>query len=298
MISARTQMRAAPYLLLAPFMAVFVLFIGYPLYQSMILATHSTYGPSAKVFVGLGNFRFLLHDDQFWIALRNTVIFTVGSVCIQLPLSLGLAMLLNRPEVRAKALFRLVFFSPVLVGFVFVAMLFRLIFEKQTGLMNLALNGASSGWWDLDFPWLQNYIMPALILAALWMYVGFNMVYFLAALQNVRKDVLEAALVDGAGAWHRFLHVTLPAIRPVATFVVLLSIIGSFQLFELPWIMLPDPPASYENRALTIVMYLYHSGFEAGDLGYASAIGWAMALLLLGAAGVQLWLARSEEDAA
>lgn len=295
MIGARAQMRLAPYWLLAPFTAVFALFIAYPLVQSVVLATHTTFGPDATVFVGLDNFRFLIADPQFWVALRNTVIFTLGSVFIQLPLSLGLAMLLNRPDIRAKGAFRLIFFSPVLVGFVFVAMLFRLIFEKQTGLLNLSLHAATDGWWSLDFPWLQNYIMLALIIAALWMYVGFNMVYFLAALQNVRKDLQEAALVDGAGPWHRFRHVTLPAIRPVATFVVLLSVIGSFQLFELPWIMLPDPPASYENRALTIVMYLYHTGFEVGDLGYASAIGWAMAVLLLGAAGVQLYLSRADE---
>ena len=113
MIGAQSQKRIAPYALLAPFLLVFAVFIVYPLIQSLVLAMNATYGPSATVFVGLDNFRFLMKDPQFWIALRNTVLFTFGSVFIQLPLSLGLAMLLNRREIKAKSLFRLTFFAPV-----------------------------------------------------------------------------------------------------------------------------------------------------------------------------------------
>ena len=120
------------------------------------------------------------------------------------------------------------------------------------------------------------------------MYAGFNMIYFLAALQSVDKTLLEAAEIDGAGVWQRFRHVTLPHIMPVTTFVMILSLIGSFQLFELPYILL-DGPGS-EDRGLTIVMYLFQTGFEVGDLGYASAIGWALTLVLLFFGLVQLRL--------
>jgi ABC-type sugar transport system permease subunit len=133
---------------------------------------------------------------------------------------------------------------------------------------------------DLEFPWMERHVMTGLIVAGVWMYVGFNMVYFLAALQNVDRSIEEAAIVDGAGPWQRFRHVTIPAIRPVAGFVVLLSIIGSFQLFELPFVLLNNT-AGPDNRGLTIVMYLYQTGFEIGDLGYASAIGWSLAILLM-----------------
>lgn len=137
--------------------------------------------------------------------------------------------------------------------------------------------------------------MTGLIVAGMWMYVGFNMVYFLAALQNVDRSIEEAALVDGAGPWQRFRHVTIPAIRPVAGFVVLLSIIGSFQLFELPFVLLNNT-AGPDNRGLTIVMYLYQTGFEIGDLGYASAIGWSLAILLMILAiGLRLVLRRYED---
>jgi ABC-type sugar transport system permease subunit len=134
--------------------------------------------------------------------------------------------------------------------------------------------------------------MPALIIAALWMSVGFNMIYFLAALQNVSAECLEAAAIDGANAWQKFVHVILPDIAPVTGFVVLLSLIGSFQLFELPFILLNGPGP--ENRGLTVVMYLYEYGFEIGDLGYASAIGWTLALVLVGFTVLQRVLSRDE----
>ena len=281
-----------PYAFCAPFVCIFLLFSAYPIAQSVLLAFQRTYGPQASQFVGWSNFSYLFADPLFWKALRNTFVFAAGSVFIQLPCSLGLALLLNRPDLRGRAVFRLIFFAPSLVGLVFVAVIFSLIFEKRTGLLNSVLNGAIG--FDPEFPWLEEFVMPALIIAALWLYVGFNMVYFLAALQTVRRDLVEAALVDGASAWQRFRHVTIPAIRPVASFIVLLSLIGSFQLFELPYLLL-NASGGPDNQGLTLVMYLYQTGFETGDLGYASAIGWVLAVLLgLFAAG-QYWFGSVRE---
>jgi ABC-type sugar transport system permease subunit len=278
------------WVLLAPFVGVFVLFVVVPLGKAALLTLQQTYGPQAAEWVGGQNFRNLAEDPLFWKAVGNTFIFTAASVFIQLPLALGLAMLLNRPGLWGRGAYRLIFFSPQLMGLVFVAMLASIMFEKRSGLLNQLLHelfGVS-----LDFPWLQTYVMPTLIITTLWMYVGFNMVYFLAALQNVDKSLLEAAAIDGAGPWARFRHVTIPAIRPVASFVVLLSIIGSLQLFELPYVML-NATAGPANRGLTIVMYLYQSGFEVGDLGYASAIGWVLAIVLGAFALIQIRVSRA-----
>ena len=295
MTARRLQSSSAPYVLLAPFVGLFAVFVAYPLVQSLVLSTQQTFGPGYSRFIGLSNFAFLMHDPLFWKALLNTAIFTAGSVFIQLPLSLGLALLLNNPRIRGRTFFRTIFFAPVLVGIVFVALLFRLILEKRTGLLNVLLHSWFPSF-SLDFPWLQKYAMISVILAALWMYVGFNMVYFLAALQNVRRDLVEAAMIDGAGPWQRFLNVTVPAIKPVGTFVVLLSIVGSFQLFELPWVMFPTTNGSgYNNNTLTVVMYLYKTGFDSGDLGYASTIGWALTIILVVFALAQLMIARHEE---
>ncbi|MFM1852176.1 MAG: carbohydrate ABC transporter permease [Cephaloticoccus sp.] len=290
----KRRLNLAPWLFLAPFLGLFALFTVWPLVHSLALAMQQTYGPGRSEWVGLHNFKFLLTDPLFWQATGNTVKFALGSLFIQLPIALGLALLLNRPALRGRALFRLIFFSPSLVGLPFVAMLFAPIFERRTGLLNVMLHNLTSAW-NPDFAWTQNYVMSALIIAAVWMYAGFNMVYFLAALQNVSKDLLEAAEIDGAGPWQRFWHITLPEITPIAGFVTLLSIIGSFQLFELSYIMLNDS-AGPDNRGLTIVMYLYQTGFQTGDLGYASTIGWVLALMLITIALIQRKLLKRREE--
>jgi ABC-type sugar transport system permease subunit len=280
-----------PYLFLAPFLGIFLVFLVYPLFQSILLAMQQTFGPEHHEFVFLYNFSQLFQDPMFWKALSNTAIYATASVLLQLPLSIGLALLMNRPDVRGRAFFRLIFFSPALVGAVFVGVMFAIIFQKRTGLLNIILHELVG--FNLDFPWLQVYVMPALILASLWMWTGFNMIYFLAALQNVDHDLMDAARIDGAGPWQRFTNVVLPAIRPIAGFVVLLSMIGSFQLFELPYLLLNNSSGP-DNKGLTIVMYLYQTGFDTGDLGYASAIGWALAVILVALSILQRRLSRSE----
>jgi len=273
------QQRWAPYLFVAPFVLVFLTFTLYPLVKSIYLSLFITSGPSSRVFVGLGNFTFMLSDPSFYRALKNTALFALGSVFLQLPVSLGLALFLNSRLVRFRNVFRFIFFSPYLLGPVFTSVLFGVIFAPNEGLVPIALNAAFGS--PIDRAWLQtpSLVMPALVLTALWLYAGFNMVYFLAALQTVDRDLLDAAAVDGANAWQRFWHITLPSIKPVAIFVVVLSTIGSFQLFEMPYMMLKGPGP--EEAGLTVVMYLYNRGFVSGDLGYASAVGWSLTLIVL-----------------
>jgi ABC-type sugar transport system permease subunit len=285
------QHRAAPYIFISPFVILFLLFGCYPILKSLALSLYATNGPKDQVFVGAGNFRFLLSDPDFHIAVENTAVYAFWSVFVQLPLALGLALLLSRKWLKGREFFRLVFFSPNLLGQVFVAVLFSVLFVPQYGLLNHALN-ALTGFLhqflpfvsvvQLDTKWLANpaLVMPALVLTSLWMYVGFNMIYFLAALQAVDRDLYEAATVDGANGWQQFLAVTLPGIKPVAIFVLITATIGSFQLFELPFIMLNNGPGP-DKAGLTIVMYLYQMGFQTGDLGLASAVGWTLALGLL-----------------
>ena len=293
MKSAPSNPRWAPWVFIAPFLILFGTFTLWPLVQSLLLAFSQTFGPKRSTFVGFDNFVFLLKDPLFWQALRNTLVYTAGSVFIQLPIALVLALLLNRPGLRGRAVFRLIFFAPSLVGLVFVAMVFALLFQSRTGLVNAGLHSLFSAW-DPEFAWLNQHVMGSLIVASVWLYAGFNMIYFLAALQNVSRELLEAAELDGAGPWSRFRHIVLPEIQPVAGFVVLLSVIGSFQAFELPYVLLNNS-AGPDNRGLTIVMYLYQTGFLTGDLGYASAIGWILGLILAGTALLQIRSTRRED---
>ncbi len=287
--SIRYRSRYAPYLFTAPFVVVFLAFGLYPLMKSMVLAFFITSGPKSSVFVGWENFRFLLTDPMFGKAVWNTAFFAACSVFLQLPLSLGLALLLNSKRLVGRNFFRLSFFSPRLLGMVFVALLFGQIFAPRYGILNIVLNALFGV--SIETAWLKNpnLVMPAVILTSLWLYVGFNMIYFLPALQAVDQQLYEAAKVDGANRWKQFLHVTLPGIKPVAVFVVVLSTIGSFQLFELPYLMLENTSGP-DNSGLTAVMYLYQNGFESGDLGYASTIGWSLAIAVLLLSLVQIRL--------
>ncbi len=288
--------RTAPYLFLAPFVLSFLIFGAYPIIRSVMLSFYITSGPEAQHFVGLDNYLHLLQDPDFWTAVRNTATFALGSVLLQLPLSLGLALLLNRADIRGRNVFRFIFFSPNLMGLVFSALLFMLILAPRFGLLNAALHAlfglpSTTRW--LSTP---SLVMPALIMVALWLYTGFNMVYFLAALQAVDGELYEAATIDGAGRWAQFWHVTLPGIRPVLIFVVVLSTIGSFQLFELAFLLLGNSSGP-DQAGLTIVMYLYQNGFLGGDLGYAAAIGWTLALMVLLLALVQLRITGTGKEA-
>jgi ABC-type sugar transport system permease subunit len=286
----KLRTRAAPYLFLLPYFLVTAVFFLYPLVYATVLAFYQTSGPANRTFVGLDNFRFVLADPDFRRALGNTVLFTVCSICIQLPLSLALAMLLNARSDRFKGFFRLVIFSPNLVGPVFVGVLFTMLFTPRYGLFNQFLQSLVG--WGLEQRWLSdpNLVMPAIVIAALWIYVGFNMIYFLAALQNVDPSLVEAAKIDGAGPRSIFLHVTLPAIAPVATFVIVTSTIGSFQLFELPYTLLQNYGAGFgpKNSGMTVVGYLYYYAFDNGDLGLGAAVGWLLTFIILLVSLVQI----------
>jgi ABC-type sugar transport system permease subunit len=299
----RWPSKYAPYVFVAPFLLSFAAFGLYPMIKSLILSLHITAGPQVQVFVGLTNFAFVLTDPDFYQAVRNTAVFAACHLLLQLPLALALAMALNSPHIKGRNLLRLAFFCPYLMGLVFASILFTLIFAENFGLLNVTLDALLGSpphqhtWqWLLDAPlrwlvglqvdetwrqtrWLgeRTLVMPAMVMVSLWLGTGFTMIYFLAALQAVDRELYDAAQVDGAGHWQQFAHVTVPGIKPVLVFVVVLSTINSFRVFELPWLLLENS-AGPDQAGLTIIMYLYQNGFITGDLGYAAAIGWLLTL--------------------
>lgn len=287
----------APYAFIAPYLLLTAVFMIYPLINAFVLAFYQTNGPASRAFVGFDNFRYLLTDAVFHKALKNTTVYALCSVFIQLPLSMALALLLNTDKSRAKGFFRLVLFSPNLVGQIFVGILFGVLFMPRWGLINRFLQELIG--WGLDERWLGNpaLVMPAIVITGLWIWVGFNMIYFLAALQSVDKSLIEAARIDGANRWQVFWNVTLPSIRHVVVFVVVTSLIGSYQLFELPLALLPDTNGNGpDNAGLTVIKYLYDQGFDSGDLGLGSAVGWVVALIIFTLSLLQIKLAKVAED--
>ncbi len=279
------QQKIAPYLFIAPFYILFVVFMGYPLVSSLVMSLYEMRGFQSRIFVGIGNFVDLFGDPIFWKSLRNTAYFAAGTLTLQLPIALLLAILLNSKFVKGKNILRLAFFAPVLVAGVFVAIIFNLVYDQRAGLVNeeFIFFGKEIGWLNEE-----NYVMPAVILTGVWQWAGFNMIYFLAGLQGIRQELYEAAAVDGANWWQAFLHVTLPSLRPVIAFVFVVSMIGSLQLFDLPYILTNGGEPA--DAGSTIVMYLYKNGFQFMRLGYAATIGWVLFFIIAVISIVQLKL--------
>ena len=287
------QHRCAPYLFISPFLALFSIFMLYPLGRSIVLSLYKTAGPRTQRFVGLGKALCSLRDRRCHGAVINTLLYAVALICLQIPLSLGLALLLNHRAVRWRNLFRFSFFSPHLVGHVFVAVIFLLLLAKN-GPVNLFLSqltGMARG-----VEWTNDPVLAraAVVMATLWLSVGYGMIYFRAALQAVDREQYEAAEVDGAGPWARFWHVTLPGIRPVLIFLLLVGTIGALQMFELPYVLFQGTGPGLAG--LTIVSYLFQWGFEAGDIGYASAVGWILVVLILGVTIAQIRITRATRE--
>jgi ABC-type sugar transport system permease subunit len=273
------QARLAPYLFVSPFVVLFCVFLLYPLARSLYLSLFHAGGTPSAEFIGLGHYRFILTDPIFWLACGNTLAFSVLYLTFQVPASLGLALLLNSRLVRFRELFRFAFFSSHVVGPVFVAVLFRLLMAPRQGLVNKAIDWLP--FLGSDNNWLGDPILarPAVVIAAVWLSVGWGMVYLLAALQAVDPELYEAAEVDGAGAWSRFRHVTLPGIRPVLAFLVLVGTVVALSLFELPYVFFQG--SGPKLAGMTIVMYLYENGFMTGDISFAAAVGWILVVLIL-----------------
>jgi ABC-type sugar transport system permease subunit len=289
------QTRASPYLFVLPFVLLFLAFLLYPLVRSIMLSFYNSAGPRRSIFIGFNNYQFLFRDLLFWRAVLNTLLYTVLFLSLQIPLSLGLALLLNNKAVRFRNFFRFAFFSSHLVGNVFVAVLFMLLLSPRQGLVNKMI-GAAFPFLGTELNWRGNaaLAMPAIVLASLWLSIGYGMIYFLAALQAVDQELYEAAEVDGAGRWGQFWHVTIPGIRPVLIFILLVGTIGAFQLFELPYVFFDGPGPGFAG--LTIVMYLYQQGFESGNIGYASAIGWVLVFMIFIVSMIQLRVTRATQE--
>jgi multiple sugar transport system permease protein len=241
---------------------------------------------------GFANYSLLMADPDFWKSVRNTFAFVLGSVPAGIVLALALALLLNR-QLRGIKLFRALFFLPVVSSVVAVALVWNWIYDRDRGLLNLAL-----GWFlglfgiHVQLPgWIagDSTAMLAIVVMSIWKGLGYNIMIFLAGLQEVPDHLLEAAEIDGAGPWQRFRHVTLPMLSPTLFFVTVISLIGAFQVFEQPYVM-RSPDLNFTVH--TVVWYIFEKAFKVGEMGYAATMGIALALLLLALTLLQLSLQR------
>ncbi len=236
-------------------------------------------------FVGLGNYASLLGDPLFWQALANTLYFVLVGGPLSVGVSLAAALLVNARLLRGRRFFRTIFFMPVVTTLVAVAVVWRYLYHPRHGLFNFALAGLGIG--PIDWLGDPDWAMPALILMAVWKNFGFNMVIFLAGLQAIPERLYEAARIDGASGWQTFRHVTVPMLVPTSVFVVIVTMIGYFQLFAEPYVMTQGGPS---NRTLSIVLLMYQEGFRWWNLGVAASIAFVLFAIILGFTALQLRL--------
>lgn len=279
----------APYLFLLPFFLIYAVFLIYPVLAAFRLSFYESSAFGGDTFTGLANYARLLEDPRYLEALRNTTVYALASIFILSPLALLVAVTIRSfvvPTAAFKSFYRIVFFLPFITSFVVIALMFNLVFNNDFGLLNNAL--ASFGLPTVDWLRDERVALLAIILVGIWTYLGINALYFLAGLQNVPEEVIEAAAVDGAGRWQTFWRVTLPLLRPVILFVVVQATIFSYQIFEIPFLLTEGGPS---DATLTLAIYLYDVGFRQFDRGYAAAIGYSMAVIAIVLAAVQLLLA-------
>ena len=232
-------------------------------------------------WLGLANFVRLVSDEDFWHSLRATLYYILGSVPLGIVFSLALALALNQ-KLRGIAIYRTIYFIPVVSSMIAVALMWRWMYNPTAGILNYGLDQIFK-FLHLPFTppdWLQSrtWAMPAIILMSVWKSLGYNMVLFLAGLQGISTHLYEAAEIDGATSWHKFRRITLPLLTPTTFFIVIISIIGSFQIFEQAYIMTQGGPA---RATVTTVYYIYENGFQWYKMGYASAVAWVLFALIL-----------------
>jgi len=262
----------------SPWLAGLILFAAYPLLASLYYSFTDFSVLLPPVNVGLLNYRFLFQDDLFWTSMKNTVLFATMSVPLTLGLSLLAAMLLNN-RLRMQGTFRAIYFLPSLVPLVPLAILWSWMFNSNCGLIN-AIIGPPLRSMGIEPPnWLEaaGWTKPALVFTKIWG-IGGAMVIFLAALQEAPEHLYESADLDGAGAWRKFLSITLPFISPALYFNLIIGIIASLQTFALPYVMMGRGPS---DSTYFLTMYIYDQGFKYLNMGYACAMAWIMFLIIL-----------------
>ena len=238
-------------------------------------------------FIGFDNYQRLVTNPLFWQAMGNTMWFVVFGVPMVVIASLAAAMLVNARTLKWRGVWRVALFAPFVTTLVATAVVWNYLLHTRYGLINYALGGLGIAPVD----WLGNpkTALPAILLFVAWKSFGYNMIIFLAALQSVSRDLEDAARVDGAGAWMRFRHVTLPAIAPTVLLVAILTVAGMFQLFAEPYVMTQGGPA---RSTVTVLYFMFEEGFKWWNLGSGSAVAFILFLCILAVTFVQLKVAK------
>jgi multiple sugar transport system permease protein len=274
------------YLFVAPLILGLIVLTYGPVLVAFVLSfTKGDYISTPK-WIGLDNYSALLKDKLFWQSLRNTLYYVVGVVPAGMVLSLLLALAMNQ-KLRGIVFFRSIFFLPTISSSVAISLMWLWIYNPEFGVLNFLLRqfGVKGPTWLSSTDWA----MPAVIIMAVWRGLGYNMLIYLAGLQGIPDVYYEAAAIDGAGAWAKFRHITVPLLSPTTFMLLILGLIGAFQVFEYTYVMTGGGPV---YATLTMVLYVYNNAFRDFQVGYASALAYVLFFILLGLTIIQFRLQR------
>ena len=282
-----SEANTAAWFFLAPALILIGVFFFLPVAAALLLSVtdFDLYGianPRNARFVGFQNYSRLLGTSEFWNALRNTLYFALVGGPLTIAVSLGAALLLSSKLVRFKGLFRTIYFTPFVTTLVAVAIVWRYLYHTRYGLFNYALGGIGIG--PIDWLGDPRWAMPAIILMTVWKSFGYNMLIFIAGLQAIPGELYDAAEIDGAGAFRRFISITLPMLTPTLVFVAVVTMIGYFQLFAEPYVMTQGGPL---RSTTSVVLLMYEEGFRWWRMGYAAAIAFVLFIVILVATLIQ-----------
>lgn len=270
----RRQEERWAYLFLLPQYLGLLCFVLGPVLVTLFLSFSEWNLVAPPRWIGLENYRVSFQADVFWQTWRNTIYYVVASVAGSIVFSLALALALNE-KLRGITIYRGIYFLPAVTSAVAVSMVWRWLYQPEFGLFNALLSTIGLP----TLPWLNSlrWAMPSVIIMSIWQTIGYNMVIFLAGLQGIASQFYEAAEIDGANAWQRFRFITLPLLSPTTFFILITATIGAFQAFNQIYIMTNGGPA---NATRVILLHIYILAFRLFKIGEASAVSWALFLIL------------------
>lgn len=286
----RISAKTAPYYFVAPAVLVFGCFMVYPMIRSLILSFQS-FDAGVYTFVALENYKTLMQDPIFWQSLKNTLIYLTVQVPVMIVLSLGLAVLLDQKFLRGRSFFRMSAFLPSITALVAYALIFKLLFNTEYGIINYVLGFLGIGPIDwLNTTWGARI---SIIAGITWRWTGYNMIIMIAGLQAIPESLYESARIDGASAWEQFRSITVPMMKSIILFVSITSTIGTLHLFDESLILTNGGP---DNATITIGHYLYNTGFRYFKFGYAAAISYVLVLIIAVLSVIQFKATGGDEE--
>ncbi len=296
-MSFRITTRLAPYVALAPVLCLLFVFLYSPLIADFDYSLHdwSSLSPTWRA-VGLANFRGLLRDALFWQSLRGNILYAVVSLIFQVCFALVLAAILESSIIgrRTSTCLRVAYFVPSILPITVIGLLWQVMYQPDVGLVDQALNAVGLG--NFAHAWLgeRQTALPAIIAVSQWQWTGYLTVLFIVAIRAIPRELYEAADIDGAGAWHRFRHVTVPGVQETTVLMALITIFGAIKVFDIVWVMTGGGP---NNASQVLGSYMYRTAFRDDRVGYASAIAVVMFVLSAIIGGLQLRWSRRREAA-